>query len=599
MLAISGLHIGLIAATVYSTLRWVLARSEMFLLHFNLPKVATAATLPPVVAYATIAGASAATLRATIMAMLFISALLIDRARYWPAAMAAASIGVCTVTPGAIFEASFQLTFTAVIIIIIGVPPLRARYDTWAERRLVRLRSTRLANLERWFVLSITVTALALMATAPLTLYHFQQLSLVGLVSNIFIVPITGMAAVSVGLLAVLITPQAPEVGALCFAVCGTFLQLGDHLTSVFSTLPFSDINLPTPSKIEIAVYYALLLTPVVQDKRVRRFAVVATAFAMALLGSAWIAERFHSGALRMTFISVGQGDSTLIEFPAGHTMLVDGGGLSATFDTGERILAPLLRRQKIRTVDTLVITHPDYDHYAGLAHIADEFNVAEIWSSGARGQGTRYRAFRQRIDHSTAVQHVVKRGFEKTIDGVSIQVLHPAEIHSPENNDTSIVLRLSYAGSSILLSGDIESGGEYAVLKTGSDLRSAILKVPHHGSASSSTTAFLKAVAPCWAVVSSGYRNRYGMPHREVVNRYEKLGVDLLRTDTMGAIEIRIEANGSMRITHGRRHRITTRYAKDACHNDNRINRFFALDPSNARALLPALRLTGREAPA
>jgi len=555
VLAISGLHIGLIAGGMYGACRWLLARSEFVLLTLNVPKLATLASLPPALAYAAIAGFSAATLRAAIMLALFLSALLLDRPRHWPAAIALAAAAVCAASPGAVFEASFQLSFAAVIAIVGGGRPLRDAYDRRAERRLVRLYAPRRHAIERWLVLSQGVTVLALLATAPLTLHHFQQFSAVGLVSNFFVVPITGMAAVSVGLAAVLVTPILPGIGAALFGLCCLFLDAGDAMVAFFAALPGSAMHLPTPGWAEIATYHALLASFLVRPPRLRAFVTGAVVLAAAMQWASWAAER-DGDELRMTFVSVGQGDCTLIEFPGGHVMLVDGGGLSATFDVGERVIAPLLLRRKIRTVDTVVLTHPDYDHFGGLAYVVERFGPTEIWTNGSLGRGQLFEEYRRRSENSPARAVVVRRGFERSFAGVVVRALHPPVGQAGPTNDASVVLQLSYGPMRALLTGDVERVGEALIARHAIDPRSAILKVPHHGSRTSSSDLLLDAVRPSIAIASSGFRNRYGMPHRTVVDRYRRRGVELLRTDVDGAVEIRVAPSGVAELTWGRRWR-------------------------------------------
>lgn len=559
VLAVSGLHIGLIAAAAQILCRWLLARSESLLLRTNVVKLATVASLPPLLAYAAIAGPSPATLRATVMICLFLSGLVLDRSRHAPAAIAAAAAVICAAAPGALFEASFQLSFAAVVAIVFGGKRLLATYDSWAEERMLTLLAPARHRFERWWVVSQGVTVLALAATAPLTLYHFQQLSLVGLISNTIVVPITGMGGVAFGLAGVLLTPLLPGCGAVLFAACCLCLSAGDSLTGFFATLPGSEIHLPTPNATEIATYFALLAAPLTPNRRARVACVAAALLAGMLQCSHWYVRRYASDQLRATFISVGQGDSTLIEFPGGPVMLVDGGGLSTTFDVGQRVITPLLRRRKIQSVDFLVLTHPDFDHYGGLAAVAENFGAKEIWTNGAHTRGKRFADFARRIRDTGIRTVVLRRGSRRQLGGVSIEVLHPATGPVDDSNDFSLTLRLSYAGACILLTGDIEAAGEYTLLRHRPELRCAVLKVPHHGSRTSSTPAFLDAVRPSVAIASVGFDNRYGMPHPAIVERYRARAIDLLRTDRDGAIEITIGADGAVRVGRGRRWRRTS----------------------------------------
>jgi competence protein ComEC len=580
VLAISGLHIGLVAAATYAAARWLLGRSERALLTLNVPKLATAATLPPVVAYAAVAGTNAATLRATVMAALFLSALLFDRSRHWPATLAVAAAVVCSISPGAAFEASFQLSFAAVIAIVAGGNRLLEAYDNWAEQHLWRLSAPRCATLGRWIVASQGMTLLAMLATAPLTLHHFQQLSAVGAISNLVIVPIVGMGAVAFGLVAVWVTPVLPGAGGVLFGICCRLLAAGDELTGLFAGLPAADLHLPSPSAAEIATYYALLATPWIRKRRLRTAVAGITILAAAVQVASWYVERAGGDELRVTFLSVGQGDSTVVELPGGRVILVDGGGLSTTFDVGERVIAPFLLRRKILTVDSVVLTHPDFDHYGGLSYIIDRFGVKEVWTNGSRGGGSRYHRF-QRACRGGAKQVLARRGVRRLAGGVEIAVLHPPRAGTDDSNDASVVVRLAYAGVGILLTGDLERDGERELVGRGGDLHSTILKVPHHGSRTSSTALLLEAVAPRLAIVSVGHRNRYRMPHPDVVERYRSRSIAVLRTDRDGAVEIRVAPSGAFQVAggHRRRSRVT-----------------FPPSEAEARPPLSDFRLTGRE---
>lgn len=555
ILSISGLHVSLVAAAAYFAVRWLLSRSERLLLTANVPKLATIASLPPVIVYAAIAGSSAATLRANVMAGLFLAALLLDRRRHWPTAVTGAAAAVCAASPGALFEASFQLSFAAVIAIVAGGRPLRDLLDAAAERSLWRLTHPRLLDLARGAVLSQGVTTLALLATAPLTLYHFQQLSLVGLISNFFVVPLTGFAAVGSGLAGVLLTPALPGAGACLLAVCCAFLSAGDWLTGWFANLPAADLHLSTPNASETALYYAVLALPLIRAPRPRRAAAGAVALLLALQIASWRIE--HNGdALRLTFISVGQGDSALVEFPGGHVMLVDGGGLSPGFDVGQRVIAPLLLRRKIDRIDTVVLTHPDFDHYGGLPYIVERFAAAELWRNGSNSDSMSFAELLEAAQRAGTRDVEVRRGFARDIGGADVRILHPPPGAATADNDSSVVLSIRYGAVAVLLTGDIEEGGERAVVRSDSALRADILKVPHHGSRSSSTDSLLTAVRPRFAVASCGHRNRYGMPHPTIIDRYTRHGIALLRTDRDGAVEVRISSTGAISTTIGRRER-------------------------------------------
>ena len=201
VLAISGLHVGLVAAAAYAAARWLLSRSEWLLLRANVPKLALMFTTLPVLFYAAIAGGSLSTIRAVVLVQLSVVATLVNRPRDWLACLAVTAIAISLWWPGSLFEISFQLSFVAVLAIVLGMRRVTTWWNAWEEARLVRLRGPHW-RLLRWFVLSQAVTVCALLGTAPLTAWHFNRLSFVAVVANAFAIPLLGFLPVSIGLLA-------------------------------------------------------------------------------------------------------------------------------------------------------------------------------------------------------------------------------------------------------------------------------------------------------------------------------------------------------------------------------------------------------------
>jgi competence protein ComEC len=547
ILAISGLHVGLVAAAAYAVARWLLARSEWILLRTTVPKLALAFTLPPVLLYAAIAGGSVATMRATVMAVLVVAGVLLDRRRDWLNALAAAASVVGLAWPGAVFEISFQLSFVAVLAIILGMRRVQAWEGAREEARLAGPRPAPW-RLLRGLVLFQAVTLCALIGTAPLVAWHFNQVSIVGLVANTVVVPLIGTVPVSFGLLAVLVLPIAPGLAGMLLRGVGAVVHGADLLVQLFASLPGAALRVVTPSLFELALIYGILGSFVIPRRRVARTLLLACVVLLAADGAYWYGRRFHGSSLSVTFVSVGQGDSTLVEFPGGATMVVDGGGLSPTFDTGERIVAPQLWRRKIGRIDLLVLTHADFDHFGGLGFLAREFRPREFWWNGGPGRGARLADLWESVRDAEILG--VARGYRRTIGGVDVRVLHPGRDSSGSDNDRSVTLQLRYGDATVLLPGDLEARGELALLDSSpGDLASTVLKAPHHGSRTSSTPRFLDAVAPRLVVVSCGHDNRFGFPHPLVLDAYERRGIEVLRTDRDGAVSVTIDANGTLTV--------------------------------------------------
>jgi competence protein ComEC len=233
--------------------------------------------------------------------------------------------------------------------------------------------------------------------------------------------------------------------------------------------------------------------------------------------------------------------------------MVIDGGGFaSEDFEVGQAILAPFLWNRKIGRVDILVMSHPQLDHYGGLRFLVERFSPREFWFNGEQAQGERFQRLLSALDRAGVTRRVLCRETpEMHLAQVRVHVLHPpCQPAGFDTNNASLVLRLSYGGIDLLFTGDIEAEGEHALLSANSTLASEILKVPHHGSRTSSSKAFVQAAAPQVAVASLGEHNRFAFPAAEVVQRYAEQGSWFLRTDQAGAVTM---------VSDGRSYRVET----------------------------------------
>jgi competence protein ComEC len=549
VLSISGLHIGLVAASGYAVFRWLLARSRWLLLRTNVPKLATGCAVVPVLLYAGIAGANVATVRSVIMVLVVLIAVLIDRQRHLLVSLAAAAIAILLWSPGAARDISFQLSFAAVIGLVWGMERFWPWWRRREEQRLVRLRGWR-GRLWRPLAVSAAVSLSALAASTPLTAFHFNQVSLIAPVANAIVVPLLGSAAVILGLLAALAYPIAVPLAQICVVVAGPFLALGIWVVRCLAGLPGAAWRVVTPTLSEVALMYAFLLALAALSGRPRRRALAVLALLAAVDVAWWYAQRYHRADLRVTFLSIGQGDSAVIELPGHEVMVIDGGGIPGTsFDVGERVIAPFLWSRKIARVDYLVLSHPDWDHYGGLAFLAAHFAPREFWWAGTPGASPRFARFARLLAQAGAQPVVLRRGAARALGRV-VAAVHspPSDVAGWSTNDQSLVLSLTFANVRLLFPGDIEAPMERELVAAeAASLASVVLKVPHHGSRTSSTARFLDRVAPQLAVASVGFGNRFGFPHRDVVNRYAARAVRLARTDRDGAVQVRIGEDGGL----------------------------------------------------
>lgn len=550
ILSISGLHIGLVAAAGYSLFRWLLARSETMLLRFVVPKLAAALALVPVLLYAGIAGSNVATVRSVAMAALVLGAALSDRQANLAVVLALAALGIVAAEPGVTAEVGFQLSFVAVAGLLVVTPQVRRWWQACDEASLLRLQPRR-ARVLGAVAAAGAVSLAALLATAPLVAHHFNFVSFAAPLANLVVNPLLGTLVVPLGLLAALLEPLAPEFAGRVTGLAAPLVSAGVWLVGIIAATPGASVRVTTPSAVQLAGFYlgaAALVVASGARWRAAAATVLVASFGAWVLTGWW---RTGGDALQITFLSVGQGDSAVVEFPDGGVMVIDGGGLAGSrFDVGERLIAPFLWSRGIRRVDVLVATHPQWDHYGGLTFLAAEFAPREVWGNGRNGAGAGWRRFAATVAESGARTVAVERGDQRRWGGAVVRVLGPPQGARLGVNDASVVLALEYGGRRVLLSGDIEEEGERALLDADAGgLRSVALKVPHHGSATSSTARFVAAVGPEVAVVSAGRDNRFGFPRRSVVHRYRAVDARLLRTDRVGAVTATIGADGSFAI--------------------------------------------------
>ena len=548
VLSISGLHVGLVAAVAYALCRWLLARSRWLLLAANVPKLAAALSIVPVLLYAGIAGSNVATVRSLLMIVVFIGAMIVDRERHLVVSLAAAAIIVLVMSPGSSLDISFQLSFVAVLGLVLALERFWPWWRRWEDAHLLRLRGWR-SRLWRPLAVYAAVSLSALAATTPLTALHFNQVSFIAVLANAVVVPLLGSLAVALGLLGALLFLGSEALAWACVCLAGPVVELGLWLVRFFAAWPCAAVRVVTPTAIELVVMYAALLALVRLAGRTRLAALGVLVMLASVDAAWWYAARYHRRDLRLTFLSVGQGDAAVVEFPGAAVMVIDGGGAGDAFDMGERVVAPFLWSRKIAHVDYLVLSHPDSDHYGGLGFVATQFSPHEFWSNGAAAESDRFAQLERALLAGSVARRVLRAGAARHIGGVDVRVHSPrSEGLRLQDNDESLVLSLALAGRRVLFPGDIEALGEDAVVTSaGSQLASAVLKVPHHGSHTSSSARFLDAVAPRFAVISAGYQNRFGFPHPDVLQRYAARHCVLARTDLDGAVTIRMTPDGGI----------------------------------------------------
>ncbi|MCF8068291.1 MAG: DNA internalization-related competence protein ComEC/Rec2 [Desulfobacterales bacterium] len=551
VLAISGFHVGIVAASAFFIFRWVLSFSKFLLWQAWTKKGAAMLSLFPVIIYGLVSGMAPSTQRAVIMVSVFLLAFLVEREQDPLNTIAVAAMVILVIHPPAIFSISFQLSFMAVLAIIYGFS--RFSLFEYVEGFWPKMKNR---------VLSLTLVSLfAIFGTFPIVMVYFNQVSLIGFFCNLIIVPVIGIAVIPLGLVALFVSPISIEVSALLINMAAFVLDYLIIIIKFAAELPFAAVRTITPSLLEIVCYYLLCWSILglwkSNQKHIKKWAGIILAIVLIILSadiSYWVDNRFRHRDLRITAIDVGQGTATLLELPGGYNMLVDGGGFSdsSIFDVGRSVIAPYLWQKKIKTIDTVVLSHANSDHLNGLLYIMDNFNVKTAWTNGESVKTYGYKQFVEIIkDREIDMPAFETMPRAYNINGVKLEIVYPTtdfmekrDTHKwRDTNNNSLSLKVTLGEQSFLFPGDIEKPAEKELAEiSGESLKSSVLFAPHHGSKSSSSYYLLDAVQPETVIISSGMNNRYHFPHESVLKRYANLGCDIYNTADQGAIFLRTD---------------------------------------------------------
>lgn len=535
IIAISGFNISLIAGffTTLSTHLFGRRRAMPF-------------AVAGIILYTLFVGASAAVVRAAIMGALTVIALHYGRQADAFISLFAAGILMTAINPHTLWDVGFQLSFAATAGLILYTGPL----ERWATRLLAAFLREKTAQR---FVATVNealiVTLAAQITTLPIILYNFRQLSLVTLLTNFLVLPaqpgvmLWGGAAALAGLVWL-------PAGQVLSWVAWLFLTYTIGAVELTARIPYAAVSLGRVSPLLVWVYYGLLLGgyAVSQMDAERRQSlwqrltsrlpmktlVAGLALAVILI---WIAAiSLPDGKLHVVFFDVGQGDAIFIQTPQGRQVLIDGGPDPTALTTALGRRLPFWDRN----LDLVILTHPDTDHLTGLVPVLERYRVDRVLEPGYPATSQTYARWLELIAEKRIPALLARTGVRIELEpGLVCEVLHPTSDLDPEDkaNNVSAVTRWTWGQVTFLLPGDIEQEVEAALVASDQPLQATVLKVPHHGSDTSSSATFLQAVNPQLVIISVGADNRFGHPSPEVLERLA--GRTVLRTDERGTIEV------------------------------------------------------------
>ena len=540
ILSVSGSHITLMAGTANIVGRF---------LHMS-PRATAALATGVILFYSLLAGAIPPVIRSALMGILTLLALTAGRERDAQHILGLVALGLLLYSPLWLFDISFQLSFGATAGLLYLAPPLREK-----------LRK----KLPIFVADSLAVTIGAQLSVLPIIAWYFNVLSLSSLLANLVIAPIVEWIIVA-GLLAGLLASLIPMAGKVVFLLASVVLGLVYELSRWVAALPGSQIYMPTFSWWGGILYYMglgwliidgehkkRLMSCVGMGRKLRDLKGWQAVFLLGMLAMVFCCWHIwgNNKEMQVHFIDVGQGDSALVITPQGRAFMVDTGGVrEGSYDIGSRVDVPYLLHYGVQKLDYIFLTHAHDDHAGGVKGILSKIPVGAI-GIGHEGAGDYLQTFGTgEIGKIKKLLVPLQEGSSIELDGVRIDMLYSPESKKVQEsqlqatgNEFSNLIRVSYGEASFLFTGDLVAEQEQQVLAHGTDVASTVLKVGHHGSRTSSSQEFLTAVNPGWAVISCGYNNSFGHPHKEILNRLTSCTkAEILRTDQQGAIVFRTD---------------------------------------------------------
>ncbi|MBN2279439.1 MAG: DNA internalization-related competence protein ComEC/Rec2 [Candidatus Marinimicrobia bacterium] len=524
ILAVSGLHVA------YVTLSLLVIFSFLRLSD----RQRTVLTIIGLFFYIIIVDFKPSVIRAVIMAAIILIGKSWERKVNVYNSLAAAGFIQLLISPMQLFDAGFQLSFSAVFSIVYFHN--RIKFLLPQKFHPGQIKNSLLRNLYQLLLVSFA----ALIGTLPITAYYFNRIAPVGLLANLFAIPLIGLVGAA-GFSQVILGFFIPSVNLFYGQVNQLLIEVLIRLTHWSAAIPFGSVNVPEINLLHVALFYLFIFGLFNLEKRQVKFTL---GFAVLLMLNLqiWLAL-FAKPQLEVVFFDVGQGDAALVKFPTGEKMLIDTGDRTFSRNYAETVLLPYFLRQNIRHIEIMNLTHPHSDHIGGAPLLLKNLSIGEIWEPEVTAQSKTYSQIHFLADSLAIPVKKIYAGDYFSIGGCDLFVLHPSRKYlatKPENfNHYSTAIKLAYKDFDIFFSGDIEKEDEAYISLYDQFIDCEILKVPHHGSNTSSTENFIKKVSPEIAFVSVGRNNKFKHPSSKILQRYSDQKALVHRSDLLHSLSL------------------------------------------------------------
>lgn len=523
VLAVSGLHVGYVTLILFVILGF-----------FRLPyRWQVAGTILGLAVYSLLTGGAPSVLRASTMAGLYLWGTTLERKVDLYNLLGAAALAMLIISPNQLWRVGFQLSFAAVFSIAYFYPRLKAIFPPDWQRTL---------GNHVWFGYTVDLFLVSLAAqigTMPFTIAYFHKIPIVGLFANLVVIPLIGII-VALGFALLLLGSWIPLIGGWWAALLTLLLEILVKFVEFLQSLPLAYVDIPPihPAWLLVFILASLILFSNWQKKQFTLL-VIGLVLVSFMIWRPVFAGPSH---LTLAFLNVGQGDGAVVQTPAGETLVIDCGLRFGGKDMGADVVGPYLSYLGEDTIDLLILSHPHNDHVGGAPWLLRHFPVKRVWQPQYDYGSYTYREIQTLIDSlEIPVIYPFAGDIDSSFAPLYLRVLAPDStvVTNPPSvtNDASITFQLLYGELRVFYTGDAEHGSEFRQTRYGELLKADIIKVPHHGSRTSSTPTFVDWVQPDWAVISVGRGNKFRHPAKATIARYANAHATILRTDRDQAV--------------------------------------------------------------